>query len=319
MQGTSIDNSTAAERLIAAHDGDVALLYIFYRHTGSLDLEAAARALCRTMQDLKAAEEKLRRMELLEAEAAPPPAPVPPAAADTVAEGAPRFLPPADDELPQYTSQDITRMAANSPGFQGVCTEAARVKGKQLSSNELGILAGIYDYLALPPEVIFLLLNYCLEKSRLRHPGSRPGFRMIQQEAFRWANLELLTLEQAEEYIARQRDRSSAVGQVQALLGLGERPLTAPERKNIDLWLDMGFDSGAIQLAYERTVYNTGALKWSYMGKILQRWHESGLHDRKTIEEKDTRRVQQAPQQPSKAAPAAPIDLDKLQELLENI
>ena len=316
MQGTKIDNSTAAERLIAAHDGDVALLYIFYRHTGSLDLEDAARALCRTMQDLKAAEEKLRRMGLLEDE--PVSAPPRPTAPEPQPEEAPRFLPPADDELPQYTSQDITRMAENSPGFQGVCTEAARVKGKQLSSNELGILAGIYDYLALPPEVIFLLLNYCLEKAQLRHPGSRPGFRMIQQEAFRWANLEVLTLEQAEEHIRQQRDRSSAVGQVQAALGLGDHPLTAPERRNINLWLDMGFAQDAIELAYERTVYNTGSLKWAYMNKILQRWHENGLHDRKSIEEKDTRRVQQ-PKPQRLADPAAPIDLDKLQELLENI
>ncbi|MGC8000446.1 hypothetical protein, partial [Salmonella enterica] len=60
MQEAHIDNSTAADRLIAAHDGDVALLYIFVRRTGCRDLEKAAGALCRTLQDLRAAEEKLR-------------------------------------------------------------------------------------------------------------------------------------------------------------------------------------------------------------------------------------------------------------------
>ena len=41
MQDTRIDNFTAADRLIAAHDGDVALLYIYRKRTGCCDLEQA--------------------------------------------------------------------------------------------------------------------------------------------------------------------------------------------------------------------------------------------------------------------------------------
>lgn len=316
MPDTRNDNSTAAERLIAAHDGDVALLYIYVRHTGSQDLEQAARDLCRTMQDIRAAREKLARMGLLppEGEAVPAASPAPAAPTETDD----TYLPPAD-ELPSYTAQEISRMAEGSPAFRDICAEAARVRGKQLSSNELGILAGIYDYLALPPEVVFMLLHYCLEEARARHPGGRPGWRSIQREAFHWANLELLTLEQAEDYIRRQRDRGSAVGRVQELLGLSGRALTGPERKNINAWLDQGFEEAALQLAYERTVYNTGSLKWAYMNKILQRWHEAGLHTATEIEEKDSRR----PRRSASAAPAAqgsaPVDLDRLKDLLNTI
>ena len=306
MQDTVIDNYTAEERLIAAHDGDVALLYLYIRHSGSDDPEQAARALCRTMHEIGAAREKLERMGLLDVQPVPAPA---------QREAASPLLPPAD-ELPSYTAQEIARMAGENPAFQAICAEAARVKGKQLSSNELGILAGIYDYLALPPEVVFMLLHYCLEQAEARHPGSRPGFRGIQREAFHWANLELLTLEQAEDYIRRQRDRGSAVGRIQELLGLGGRPLSAPERKNIAAWLDMGFEDAAIQLAYERTVYNTGALKWAYMNKILQRWHEAGLHSKAAIEEKDGRH---APSAPPASDARPPIDLDKLKDLLNKI
>ena len=316
MQDSKNDNSTAAERLIAAHDGDVALLYIYVRHTGSQDLEQAARDLCRTMQDIRAAREKLERMGLLppagEAAVSSTPAPAQEAKKDE------SYLPPAD-ELPSYTAQEIRRMAEGSPAFREICAEAARVRGKQLSSNELGILAGIYDYLALPPEVVFMLLHYCLEEAQARHPGSRPGWRSIQREAFHWANLELLTLEQAEDYIRRQRDRGSALGRVQELLGLGGRALTGPEKKNINAWLDQGFEEAALQLAYERTVYNTGSLKWAYMNKILQRWHEAGLHTAMEIEEKDARRPRRAAA-PAPAEPgSAPVDLDRLKDLLNTI
>ena len=36
-------------------------------------------------------------------------------------------------------------------------------------------------------------------------------------------------------------------------------------------------------MAYEKTCLNTGGLKWPYMNKILQSWHEKGLHTGKDI------------------------------------
>ena len=68
MQGIADDkfiSAEAAERLIAAHDGDVALLYLYIRRYGA-DTEGAARALCRTLGEMEAAHEKLGRMELLD-------------------------------------------------------------------------------------------------------------------------------------------------------------------------------------------------------------------------------------------------------------
>ena len=311
MQDTRIDNFTAADRLIAAHDGDVALLYIYRKRTGCRDLEQAARDLCRTMQEVRAAQEKLQRIGLWEDSAEAESA----ASVPTAGQEAPHYLPPAD-ELPQYTAQEISRMAVN-PDFTAIRKEAERIKGKQLTTNELGILAGIFNHLALPADVILLLLNYCQDKAEAQRPGSRPGFRMIQQEAFHWANLEILTFEQAEEYIRRQRERGSKVGRVQSALGLQGRPLTLPERKHIDAWLDMGFAEDAIALAYERTVYNTGSFKWPYINAILKRWHAAGLHDRRAVEEKEGAR--QAAKAPAAKTEGGPIDLDRLKDFLNKM
>ncbi|MBQ3446125.1 MAG: DnaD domain protein, partial [Synergistaceae bacterium] len=197
--------NSETDRLISAHDGDVALLYIYIRRTGIHDAEKAAAALCRTLGEIRAAEEKLMRMGLLDANAAPEGKP------EELDTGSKKFLPPAD-ELPQYTAREIASLAAQSHDFAELQAECAKKKGRQLSSAELGILAGIYDHLALPTGVIFLLLTYCQELAEARHPGSRISMRQLQKEAFRWANLELLTEEQAEEHIARQRERFSAVG-----------------------------------------------------------------------------------------------------------
>ena len=51
-----------ADSLIAAHDGDVALLYIWLSQNGALDADKAARELCRTEGEIKNAYEKLMRL-----------------------------------------------------------------------------------------------------------------------------------------------------------------------------------------------------------------------------------------------------------------
>lgn len=78
----------------------------------------------------------------------------------------------------------------------------------------------------------------------------------------------------------------------------------------------MGFNEEAAAIAYDRTVTNTGSLKWPYMNKILTRWHESGLHSPKDIEEKDSRCK---PGVQIEKSGGAAIDMEKLRRAMEKI
>ena len=55
-------SSQDADRLIAAHDAEVALLYIYRLRTGCTDDERTARDLCMTLRAVKETSEKLERM-----------------------------------------------------------------------------------------------------------------------------------------------------------------------------------------------------------------------------------------------------------------
>ena len=201
--------------------------------------------------------------------------------------------------------------------FAVVVAEAQTALTHTLSSVEMKTLFGIYDYLALPPEVIMMLINYCVarcrEQSTPDHPR-RPSMRNIEKEAYNWVHQEILTLDQAEEYIRRQRERRDALGRAKAAVGVHGRELTPTETKYLSAWLDMGFDEDALAIGYDRTVTNIGQLKWSYMNKIMQSWHEKGLHSAEEIESGDPRR---RPQQ--SAAQGKAIDMDELQSVLEKI
>ena len=308
MSGQDRSNSISsaiADKLISAHDGDVALLYIYMERRGGHDLDAAARDLCRTKSEISAAAEKLQRMGLM-----------PDGAAPAKAAAKEEKLPPPD-EIPQYRSEDIVRRCKENGEFAVVVAEAQTALTHTLSSVEMKTLFGIYDYLALPPEVIMMLINYCVarcrEQSTPDHPR-RPSMRNIEKEAYNWVHQEILTLDQAEEYIRRQRERRDALGRAKAAVGVHGRELTPTETKYLSAWLDMGFDEDALAIGYDRTITNTGALKWSYMNKIMQSWHEKGLHSAEEIESGDPRR---RPQQ--SAAQGKAIDMDELQSVLEKI
>lgn len=289
VNGAFSISEAEAGALIDAHDGDVALLFLYLRRGGKADPEDAARALCRTRAQIEAAQEKLQRMGLLS------PAAVPAAAAPTAvrapavaAAPAPVRYPLPADELPEYTAHDIAVLSRDDATFASLVVEAQRVLGRVLSSSDLKKLFGIYDYLALPPAVILLLLNYCVNSSAIGNP---PTMRHIEKEAYTWANREILTLEQAEEYIASSKRRKERIYQLAQTFGITGRTLSPTENKYLTAWLDMGFEDELILMAYDRTVTSTGNLKWSYMNGILKSWHEKGLLTPEDVREKDTRRA----------------------------
>lgn len=293
--------TAAADKLISAHDGDVALLYVWLCRNGRFDADKAASDLCRTLSEIDSAYEKLCRMDVLSAEAAKTPKAFP------------------AEELPDYTAEDIVTRSEDDDGFKAVISETQRIFGRNLSSSDMKTLFGIYDYLALPPEVIFQLLNYCVDVFKLKYGNGRlPSMRSIEKEAYSWANKEILTFEQAEEYIKSAAEKRSKMCEVKSALGIRGRDLTSTETKYISSWLDMGFDEDSLAIAYDRTVTNTGSLKWSYMNKIVMSWHEKGLYTAQDINEKDSR-IPKKTSGSNQNAPANKSDIDRMRAMLEKI
>ena len=302
--GNNLISTQAADKLLDAHDGDLALLYLFIRRTGCRDMDQAAGRLCRTLKEMEAAEEKLLRMGLLDEPAfVPSPAPKP------------EILPPSR-ELPEYTAQEIKTRLDSNPEFSAIVSEAAKVMGHSLSGSDLKILFGIYDFLALPTEIILTLLNYCAELFYEKYQDSRrPSAKAIEKEALVWEKLEILSLDQAEEYIKFQKERRSGLGRIKALLGISGRELSAEERKTFESWLELGFEDEAISIAYDRTTANTGGFKLRYMNRILENWHKAGIHSAQDVALKDSPRGTG----PAPVHENEPVDMDELNSILNKI
>ena len=285
----------AADRLMGAGNGDAALLYLWLlRRGGRLEPESARRALKWDVPRLEAALSALVGLGLADGTAAPE---------------APARMEP--EGPPEYTAADITReLEDGTSSFPGLVNEVQRRLGKILSTSDLKSLYTLYDYLALPAEVICLLVSWCVEEFQRKYgPGRKPRMSQIQKEGFVWRRLGVDTAQAAEAHLKKQALYRSREGEILRLLDQPPRPLVEKERKKVAAWTDMGFADEVLRLAYEKTVYKKQKMDWDYMNGILCGWHRKNLHTLAEVEAGDRQR-RPAAQPAMQGRPAAPGEAD---------
>jgi len=292
-----------ADKLLKSGDGTAALLYLYALRTGGcFTVPGAANALRRTETEIRNALELLCRTGIFKT-------------SDSEA-----AIPLPSEELPEYTAEDIVSRARENGEFKAVLDETQRIMGHILTGADLKILFGIYDYLRLPPEVILLLINHCVEETRERlGPGRLPSMHTIEKEAYVWYNREILTLERAEAYLLRKRTQSGAVAEIKRLLQINGRNFSPSERKYVESWLDMGFELDAIALAYDKTVLKTGNLTWKYMNSILQNWHAKNLHTADEAMSGDRQQGAERIQPKKYTSGSGESELERMNKILEKI
>ena len=252
-------SSQAADLLLKLDDGDAALLYLHLLRSGSLD------GVRWTVERMDKALGLLKKQGLAPAETAPP-APKPPA--------------PAEPLPPEYTIEDINNALMDRGNhFADLCDEVERKLGKKLSASDLKELYNLFDFRNLSPEIILLLVNWCIDEAERKHgPGRKPSMAQIRREGSTWANRGIETIEQAEEYLRRMARVKGREAELLRLLDLDPRRLVPSEIAYFEAWYDMGFTDDVIRFAYERTISSIHTLNLNYMNGILKRWHAKNLH-----------------------------------------
>lgn len=248
----------AADKLITSADGRAALVYIYaLRNSDSFTEESAAEALKMTRGEVGAAITALTGLGLVEG-----PSPV------------------VELRAPVTVDQD----------FKLLVGETQRQLGTTLSSAGLESLRRIYHDMGMPCEVISMLVAHCAERARLASEGGtqrRVTLSQIEKEALRWSEKGVTTLDAATDYLCRYAQNREKLSEIRRVMNLNNRRLTSAEQDYIESWLALGFGTEEINEAYERTMLNTGGLKWQYMNKIIQSWDGQGLHTIADIREKD--------------------------------
>ena len=246
-------------KLLGAASGDGTLLYIYLKSGNPLC--DAAQALNIPQSRISCAMATLRQLGLWQEEKQHIPA----------------------GERPVYSERDVLEADSSDNEFKALRGEVERLLGRNMNTEELKILLGFIRYLGLPGDVISVLICYCKDRARQRGSLRNPSLRTIEKEAYAWAERGIDNLEEAAAFIQAQNVRNSRMKRLQNTLQIRGRNLTAAEERYAASWLEMGFEDEVISIAYERTCLNTGGFNWAYMNRILQRWHEAGLHTAEAI------------------------------------
>lgn len=262
-----------ADRLIGRGDGDAALLYLcLLRADRGVTAQELQRRLKWSQLRLHAAETALQELGLIDR----PPEQKPPEPAQ---------------ERPVYTADDLTYLLTGDAGFRMLVPQTEEKLGKRLKTADLQILAGLYDDLGLPADVIYLLVCHCVARSEERYgPGRRPTLRQIEKEGYHWAQRGLFDQESASRYLRDWNVRRSAMSRYMQVLGLGDRRPVESEERYITDWMDKGFPPETVALAYDKTVFYKKELNWRYLNGILRRWHENGWHTEEEVRQSDSRK-----------------------------
>ena len=277
-------SADAADKLLQSGQGDAALLYLALRRFGrGVTPEELEKVLPISRLRIDAAERILQDLDLL-------PRPV-------------RQTPPDPaDERPVYTAQDIAGLLTDNEGFRLLVPQTEQQLGKKLRTADLQILAGLYDDLGMPADVIYLLVCHCVERARSQWgEGRRPTMRQVEKEGYRWAQLGIFDQNSAAVYLKKWAERNRKYTSYLSNLRILNRPPVEAERRYIDQWMDMGFPPETVALAYERTVFYKKDLNWRYLNGILRRWHDAGWHTPRQVEEGEA-----AGKRPAASKPAAP-------------
>ena len=270
---TIVLTADAVERLVVCGNGDAALLYLELQRLGTgVTAQQLMQRLRWSRLRLDAAEAELQHLGLLPGSVERKPLEAP-------------------DERAVYTAADLAEMLTGDGEFKMLVPQVEEKLGKKLKTADLQILAGLYDDLGLPADVIYLLVSHCITRAERRYgPGRRPTMRQVEKEGYYWARLGLFDQDSAAAYLKTCALRDEQMGRYMQVLGLGSRRPVESEERYIRSWMDMGFEADAVAQAYDKTVFYKKELNWRYLNGILRRWHEQGWHSGEEVRRGDEKK-----------------------------
>lgn len=178
------------------------------------------------------------------------------------------------------TPKNVSELIMNNKALADLCALSQNILGKTLNNSDLETIYWFYDELGFSPEVISMLLEYCVSKDKR-------NMKYIEKVAIGWHENGITTMSQAESYIKAESEKNSYFYSLRKLFGITDRNLSKSEELYLKTWKnDYDMSEELVALAYEYCILSTNKLSFPYINSIVKGWFERGI---KTIEaaEKD--------------------------------
>lgn len=166
----------------------------------------------------------------------------------------------------------ISEAMTENQALADLCALSQEIMGRTLKNNEIETIYWFYDELGLSPEVITMLLEYCVS-------NDKRNMNYIEKVAISWHKNGIVTLDAVDKFISDEKEKGGYFHSLKKLFGIENRNFTKTEETYLKTWRDdYGMDENMVGLAYEYCVMQINKLSYPYMDSIIKRWHELGIH-----------------------------------------
>lgn len=156
--------------------------------------------------------------------------------------------------------------------------------GRILSPKEISMYLSWIDDYGFSPEVVILLVEYCKARNKM-------DFRYIEKVAMGWHDSKIVTVDDAQRYIAQHEEKYNNYRLVLDFLGLKENDMMKPQEELLDKWFNTWeFSLEMVLEACKICSLRINEPNFNYIDGILSNWYKSGYKTLKDIKSQDSKK-----------------------------
>ena len=173
--------------------------------------------------------------------------------------------------------------ALNKNSTKDMLNDIERLLGRPLSPKEMTTYLSWQDDFNFSSELILILFEYCVSRGK-----SDP--RYIEKVALGWKDMNIRTVEEAQNYIKKNEDKWVKIRHILNYLGIKNPELMKPQEEMLDKWInDFNFPLDVIERACNICFQRLNRADFKYIDGILSNWNKNNLKTIAAIEEKDSK------------------------------
>ena len=182
---------------------------------------------------------------------------------------------PLSSRLPEYTADQLEAFSEDAD-TSWLIHAVGQYLERLLKPADVQLILFFHEELHFSNDLILHLYEYCVSRGK-------KAASYIQKVAVSWYENGVDTVEKAENASLQFDANFSAVNRAFAL----NRAPGIAERRYINRWNSFGFGSDIIEEACNRTLLSTSRPDFKYADRILESWHEKGVHSLADIRQLD--------------------------------
>lgn len=159
--------------------------------------------------------------------------------------------------------------------------DIGRLLGRTLSPSEVETYISWKKDLNFSYELILLLIEYCASRGKT-------NFRYIEKVAIAWKEMNINTIDDAQNYIKKTEDKWVTYREILTFLGIRNTDIMKPQEDMLEKWTSTyNYSLDVIKKACDICFQRLNRADFKYIDGILSSWNKDNLKTLQDIEKKE--------------------------------